>query len=118
MLPALKLSLGDPIFIGDFFGMLLALPIALFLAYWLSDVKKKSSVIIGAFIGIVVGFIGILCWVDTLIHPSPLPGANGLATFFGSIFICSVLGLTGAIITDLVVATRNQRDYRRQIEHE
>ena len=118
MLPALKFSLGDPIFIGDFFGMILALPISLFLAFWISNVKNKAAVVGGAFAGVVLAFLIILCWVGTLIHPTPFPGANGASTFFGSVLFCSVLGLIAGIVTDLIVAARNSRDYRRQIEHE
>jgi quinol-cytochrome oxidoreductase complex cytochrome b subunit len=112
-LPALKVPL-DGIFIGDFFGFLLALPVALFLAFWMSDVKKRSIVVLGAFIGALIGFIFILGWVGTLIYDQPLPNANPTATFFGSLLICSVLGLAGGIILDLIVASRSSRDYRRQ----
>lgn len=118
MLPALKFSLGDPIFIGDFWGTIIALPVALFLAFWLSNVKNKVGVVIGAFIGILIGFIGILCIVGTLIHPDPLPHVDGVATFFSTVLLNSVLGLVGGIVTDLIIAQRSERDYRRQVQHE
>jgi hypothetical protein len=113
-LPALKVPL-DGIFQGDFFGFVLALPTALFLAFWMSAVKKRGIVVLGAFLGALIGFIVILGWVGTLIYDQPLPNANPAATFFGSLLICSVLGLAGGIILDLVVARRTSRDYRRQI---
>jgi len=48
-----------------------------------------------------------------------LPGANPGATFFGSLLFCSALGLSIAIIADLIVARRTPGDYRRQaIVHE
>ena len=112
-MPALKVPI-DGIFIGDFWGFLLALPIALFLAYWISDVKNRMVVVLGAFIGALLGFIAILGIVGTLIFDQPLPNASPVATFFSSLFMCSILGLTGAIILDLIVAARTSRDYRRQ----
>src|SRR2546421_438037 len=80
---------------------------------WLGEVKNKTSVVTGAFAGALLGFIVILGWVGTLIYTQPLPNANPPATFFGSVLMCSVLGLAAAIILDLVVARRNRRDYRR-----
>ena len=118
MLPALKFSLGDPIFIGDFWGTVIALPIALFLAFWLSNVKNKVGVIIGALVGILIGFLGILCVVGTLIHPEPLPHVDGVATFFSAVLLNSALGLAAGILTDLIISQRHERDYRRQIQHE
>ncbi|GAC1652064.1 MAG: hypothetical protein NVS4B12_23260 [Ktedonobacteraceae bacterium] len=118
MLPALKFSLGDPIFIGDFWGTVLALPIALFLAFWLSNVKNKVTVIGGALVGVLIGFLGILCIVGTLIHPNPLPHVDGVATFFSTLLLNSALGLSAGILIDVVVARRNERDYQRQVQHE
>ena len=112
-LPSLKVPL-DGIFIGDFFGFILALPVALFLAFWMSAVKRRGVVVVGAFIGALIGFIVVLGWVGTLIYDQPLPNANPSATFFGSLLICSVLGIAGGIILDLIVARRTFRDYRRQ----
>lgn len=112
--PALQVPI-DGIFIGDFWGFLLALPVALFLAFWMSAVKNRWVVVLGALIGAVIGFVFILGWVGTLIYDTPLPGANPAATFFGSLLLCSVLGLTGGIILDLIVASRTRHDYRRQV---
>jgi hypothetical protein len=107
----------DDVTIGAFFGLLLSLPIALFLAFWISAVKKRSAVIGGAFFGAIIGFLAIISWAGTLIYKTKLPGANGASAFFGGILLCAALGLTGGILTDLVVATKNNRDYRRQIAH-
>ena len=112
LLPALKIPI-DGTFIAGLCGFILALPVSLFLAFWLSEVKNKTSVVTGAFAGALLGFIAILGWVGTLIYTQPLPNANPPATFFGSVLMCSVLGLAAAIILDLVVARRNRRDYRR-----
>ncbi len=104
-------SLND-LFIGDIFGFVLALPLALFLAYWLSAVKKRAAVVFGAFLGAFIGFVAILAWANTL------PGANGGATFFGSVFLCSAAALIGGIVTDLLLARITSRDYRRHIAHQ
>jgi hypothetical protein len=113
-MPALKVPI-DGIFIGDFWGFLLALPIALFLAFWMSAVKNRTAVVVGAFAGTLLGFIIILGWVGTLIYDTPLPNANPVGVFFGSLLFCSALGLSGAIILDLIIARNKQRDYRRQV---
>jgi len=110
--PALQVPI-DGIFIGDFFGFLLALPVALFLAFWMSSVKNRTVVVVGAFAGALLGFIIILGWVGTLIYSTPLPDANPAAVFFGSLLFCSALSLSGAIILDLFVARANRQDYRR-----
>src|SRR5438270_5407118 len=112
--PALLINPGDGFFIADIFGFILALPIALFLAFWMSSVKKRGVVVAGAFLGALLGFLIILGWVDTLIYDTPLPNARAAATFFGSVLICSVLGLAGGILADLVVARMTSRDYRRR----
>jgi hypothetical protein len=113
-LPAMQITMND-IFIGGLCGFLLSLPIALFLAFWMSAVKNRLVVVVGAGVGALLGFIIILGWVGTLVFSTPLPGANGGSTFFGSVLICSALGLAGAIIFDLIVARRHARDYRRQV---
>jgi len=118
MLPALKVSIGDPIFIGAFWGMVLALPIAPFLAFWISNVKNKIAVIAGAFGGVVLGFLIMLCFVGTLIRPDPLPHVDGVATFFSSVLLDAALGLATGIVTDLLIARRSDKDYRRQAQHE
>src|SRR5258708_13171111 len=91
-LRALQITLND-IFIGGFCGFLLSLPIALFLAFWMSAVKNRLVVVVGAFIGALLGFLIILGWFDTLIFTTQLPGATGCSTFFGSAFIFSELCL-------------------------
>lgn len=113
-MPALQVNIGDPIFIGDFFGLVLALPIALFLAYWLSAVKNHMAVVVGALIGVLIGFLTILAWVGTLIFDTPLPNVNGAVVFFSSVLFCSICGLVGAILTDLLIARQRKQDYSRQ----
>jgi len=117
LLPSLKINIGDPIFVADFFGFILALPVSLFLAFWMSAVKNRGVVVLGGFIGALLGFLGILGWVGTLIYDTPLPNANGVATFFGSVLICSVGGVAVAIILDLIIARLRSQDYRRQAIH-
>ncbi len=119
-MPALMINPTSGIFIGDLFGFILALPITLFLAFWISAVKNRTAVVVGAFIGSLIGFLIILAWVGTLIFDTELPGANGASTFFGSLLICSICGLSAAILADLIVARRTSRDYRRaqQLAHE
>ena len=114
-LPALKVPI-DGIFLGDLFGFILALPVALLFAFWISEVvvKNRMVVVLGVFVGALLGFIIILGLVGTLIFDQPLPNASPVATFFSSLFMCSTLGLAGAIILDLIVAARTSRDYRRQ----
>jgi biotin transporter BioY len=108
-------NIGDPVFIGGIFGFLLALPVALFLAFWLSNVKNRTAVVVGAFVGALIGFLIIQGWAGTLIFNSSLPGANGGSAFFGCVLFCSAMGLIGGIIADLLIARRNTRHYRRQI---
>jgi biotin transporter BioY len=118
--PALIINVSSGIFIGDFFGFLLSLPVSLFLAFWMSEVKNRWIVVLGAFLGCLLGFILILAWVGTLIFDTELPGATAAATFFGSVLLCSALGLSAGIILDLIVARRTRRYYRRpqQVVHE
>ena len=111
--PALQIIDPNGIFLADLFGLIISLPIALFLAFWMSDVKNRVVVVIGAFIGAFLSFLIILGWVGTLIYDTVLPGANPGSTFFGSLFLCSTLGLAGAVITDVIVARMTRRDYRR-----
>lgn len=99
------------IFIGDVLGFVLALPFSLFMAFWLSAVKKRSAVVLGAFLGALIAFVVIFLWA------SSLPDANGGATFFGSLFICSVAALVGGITTDVLIARIASHDYHR-IAHE
>jgi hypothetical protein len=118
IMPSLIVNIGDPIFIGDFWGFVLAIPVSLFLAFWLSSVKKRAAVVIGAFVGALLGFLIILGWAGTLIFDKPLPGANGTSVFFGSLFFCTMLGISGGILTDLLVARKNRRDYLRAATQE
>jgi hypothetical protein len=108
----------DQVTIGAFFGLLISLPIALFLVFWLSAVKNRKAVILGGVAGAIIAFLVILAWAGTLIHSSPMEGANGASAFFGGLLLCSAAGLVGGIIVDLIVASRNSRDYRRQVSHE
>ena len=117
-LPALNFDPGSGIFIGDTFGFILAVPVSLFLAYWLSSVKNQTAVVFGALIGAFIGWLVILCWVGTVIFDQPLPGADGASTFFGSVLFCSAAGLSVAILTDLWVARRAGRQYAGQQAHE
>jgi hypothetical protein len=104
--------------IGAFFGFLLALPIALFLVYWLSAVKNHRAVIVGGFIAALIAFIVVLGWAGTLFRSAPLTGVNGASTFFGGLLLCAAAGLIGGIVIDMIVANRNKSDYRRQITQE
>ncbi|HEV2583557.1 MAG TPA: PTS sucrose transporter subunit IIBC [Ktedonobacteraceae bacterium] len=101
------------IFLADLFGLLLSLPTALFLAFWMSAVKRKAAVVIGAFVGAFLGFVVILGWVGELIYDTVLPGATSGSTFFGSVLICSAAGLVFGILADLLVARLTRKDYRR-----
>ena len=111
--PALQIIDNQGIFLADLIGFILSLPTVLLLAYWMSEVKRPMVVVTGAFIGCFLGFLIILAWVGTLIFDTVLPGASPGATFFGSLLFCSALGLSFAIIADLVVARLTVRDYRR-----
>jgi hypothetical protein len=112
--PALQIIDSQGIFLGDLFGFILALPLALFLVYWMSAVKRHMAVVTGAFIGSFLGFLIILGWVGTLIYDTVLPNATAGGTFFGSLLFCSALGLSFGVISDLVIARLTASDYRRQ----
>ena len=117
--PALMIIDHQGIFEASLIVFILSLPIVLFLAYWMSAVKRPMVVVTGAFIGGFVGFLIILAWVGTLIFDTVLPGATSGATFFGSLLFCSALGLSVAVIADLVVARMTAKDYRRpSVVHE
>jgi hypothetical protein len=111
--PALMIIDHQGIFEASLIGFILSLPIVLFLAYWMSAVKRPMVVVTGAFIGGFLGFLIILAWVGTLIFDTVLPGATSGATFFGSLLFCSALGLSVAVVADLVVARMTAKDYRR-----
>jgi hypothetical protein len=108
----------NDIFYGDIFGLILALPIGLFLAFWFSAVKNRAAVVFGALIGALIPFFFILFWIGGFFVPLQLKGSNGGSVFFGSLLICSIAALIGGMITDLIVARFNNRDYRRQVVHE
>jgi len=118
--PELNINLSSGITIGGYWGYVLALLVSPFLAFWMSAVKNHWLVVLGAFIGCLIGFLAILAWVGTLIFDTELPGASGAATFFGSVLICSAAGVVGGILMDLIVARRTSRYYRRsqQLAHE
>lgn len=111
--PELIIVDNQGIFWADLLGLILALPIAMFLAFWMSEVKRPAMVVLGAFIGGFLGFLIILAWVDELIFDTVLPGASPGNVFFGSLFFCSAMALVGAIVTDVAVARATRRDYRR-----
>jgi hypothetical protein len=102
------------VLIGDIFGCMLALPISLFLAFWISAVKSRVAVVIGALLGCLLGFLGILAWAwsGTLTH------VDGGATFFSAVLLCSVAGLSAGILTDLLIARKSRKDYLRSTAHE
>jgi hypothetical protein len=108
----------NDIFWGDLFGLIIALPAGLFLAFWLSAVKNRAAVVFGALIGALIPFVFVFFWIGALFMPLQLKGANGGAVFFGSLLMCSIAALIGGMITDLLVARFNNRDYRRQMAHE
>ena len=111
--PALQIVDNQGIFLADLFGFILSLPVALFLAFWISNVKRPMVVVIGAFIGSFFGFLVILGWVGTLIYDTVLPNASPGSTFFGSLLLCSATGIVFGIVSDLIVARLTARDYRR-----
>src|SRR5205807_9016490 len=91
-LPALKIPI-DGFFMADLCGFILALPISLFLAFWLSAVKNRLTVLIGAFAGALLGFLAVLGLADTLTFDQPPPNATRARTFSGPVLLCSVLAL-------------------------
>src|SRR5260221_11143537 len=91
-LPAMQITLND-IFIGGFSGFLLSLPISLFLAFWMSAMKNRGVVVLGASVGELLVFIIIPGWVDVVIFCASLPCANRVLTFVRLGFTVSVLGL-------------------------
>lgn len=111
--PALQIIDGQGIFLADLFGFLLALPLSLFLVFWMSAVKRRAVVVIGAFIGSLLAFLIILGWVGTLIYDTVLPNATPGATFFGSVLFCSAAGLVSGIAADVIVARLTRQEYRR-----
>lgn len=105
----------DPagVFWGALFGLILSLPVALFLTFWMSAVRNRVAVVLGALIGGLIGFLIILGWAGTLIYDTPLPGAGGGSAFFGGVLFFSAIELVFGMGFDLLVARINRRDYRR-----
>ena len=117
--PALMIIDNQGIFQASLIGFILSLPVVLFLAYWMSAVKRPMIVVTGAFIGGFLGFLIMLAWVGTLIYDTVLPGATAGGAFFGSLLFCSALGLSFGVIADLIVARLTAKDYRRpSVVHE
>lgn len=110
---------GDPIFIGAFWGLVLAILLSIGSIFWLTSVTVPNPAItvIGAVIGAVIGCLIILAWVDTLIFPTPLPNVNGGAVFFGSVLFCSATGVIGGIITNALI-TRRRKGQRDEVAAE
>ncbi|MDQ2713559.1 MAG: PTS sucrose transporter subunit IIBC [Chloroflexota bacterium] len=117
--PALNIGASFGLFLASLFGFVIALPVALFLAFWMSAVRSRWIVVLGALLGALIGFIGVYGWVGTLIYNTILPGADVAPTFFGSLLICSAAGLIGGILLDLIVGRMTSRSYRRrEVAHE
>ena len=116
LLPTLTINLGDPILIGDFWGFVLAVPLALFAIFWVSAVtiRNTAAAITGAFIGAFIGFLIIFAWVGTLFFDTPMAHVDGGSTFFGSVLFCSAMGLVGGIVVDLLIFRATRRAYRNQ----
>ncbi|RAQ96610.1 PTS sucrose transporter subunit IIBC [Thermogemmatispora tikiterensis] len=114
--PALIINPSDGLFLASLFGFLLSLPLSLFVIFWVSVVlvRRRWIVLLGAFIGAFIGLLAILGWVDTLIFDTPLPNAQVGATFFGALFLCSILGLVGGMLADWLAARSESRRSRRQ----
>jgi hypothetical protein len=105
----------DPagVFWGALFGLILSLPISLFLSFWMSAVRNRAAVVFGAFIGGILAFLIILGWAGTLIYNTVLPGAGGGSAFFGGLLFSAAMELIFGMGFDLLVARANRRDYRR-----
>lgn len=112
-MPELQLIDPDGVFWGALFGLIVSLPLALFMAFWMSAVRKRFVVIFGALVGGVLGFLIVLGWAGTLIYSTSLPGAGGGPAFFGGLLFCAALGLGFGVGADLLLARSNRRDYRR-----
>ena len=108
----------NEIFWGDLLGLILALPLGLFIAFWISAVKNRAAVVFGALIGALIPFVFILFWIGGLFVPLQMKNADGGAVFFGALLMCAIAALVGGMITDLIIARINNRDYRRQVVHE
>jgi hypothetical protein len=114
--PALIINPGDGLFLASLFGFIVSLPLSISVIFWVSVVlvRRRWAVILGSIVGAFIGLLAILGWVDTLIFDTPLPNAQVGATFFGSLFFCSVLGLVGGMLTDWLLARSESRRTRRR----
>jgi hypothetical protein len=112
---SLTLQWIDPagVFWGALFGLILSLPISLFMAFWLSAVRNRAAVVFGALIGGLIAFLVILGWAGTLVYTTVLPGASGGPAFFGGFLFCAAAELIFGIGFDLLIARANRADYRR-----
>jgi hypothetical protein len=106
-MPSFDFSGG--ILIADIFGLILALPVSLFLAFWMSAVRSKAAVICGALIGGIIGFFIIDGVTATIVKSNPA-SFSGAATFFGSLIFCTAMAIAGGMVTDLLLG-RNPRQY-------
>jgi hypothetical protein len=104
---------GDGVFIADIFGFILSLLFAPFLTFWLSAVKNRAAVVIGSIVGGVLGFFIIYAWAGPLFTGKDLTNVQPAAVFFGSLLFCTIMGVIGGMIVDLLVARASSRDYRR-----
>src|SRR5260370_37553881 len=66
--PTLQIIDPSGIFLADLFAFMLSLPVALFLAFWMSDVKNRVVVVLGAVLGAFLALLIILGCVGTLLH--------------------------------------------------
>jgi hypothetical protein len=105
----------DPagVFWGALFGLILSLPVSLFLSFWMSAVRKRAAVVFGAFVGGILAFLIILAWAGTLVYDKALSGAGGGSAFFGSVLFCAAVELVFGAGFDLLIARANRADYRR-----
>ncbi|HEY3993062.1 MAG TPA: PTS sucrose transporter subunit IIBC [Ktedonobacteraceae bacterium] len=105
----------DPagVFWGALFGLIISLPISLFMSFWLSAVRNRAAVVFGAFIGGILAFLIILGWCGTLIYNTVLPGVSGGEVFFGGLLFMAAVELIFGMGFDLLIARTNRRDYRR-----
>lgn len=109
------INFSDGAFIADFFGFLLALPMALFLSFWFSAVKRRWAVVLGALLFTIIGAVIIYLWVG---YPQDMPDFNPAAVFFGSLLFNSIMGLIGGMVLDLLIGRISSRDYRNTVAHE
>src|SRR5260370_23524238 len=99
--PTLQIVDPQGIWLADLFGFILSLPISLFLAYWISNVKRPMVTVIGAFIGCFLGFLIILGWVFTLVFHTSFPRARTVLIFFGPLLFHSTPLLVFSVFSAL-----------------